>query len=152
MSLVCDVAVAGGGAIGMASAWRLAQAGLKVAVFERDRLGAEASSAAAGMLGAQLEVHEPGPFYQLCVASRERYPAFAAELLAETGIDIQYVRSGILKVAPSIDQAAALQAQAAWQRAAAAQGETPSIQRQQRRPNTVNPHGPAEAAAQAAQV
>src|SRR5579884_2530781 len=44
-----DVAVVGGGVIGCAVAYYLAKAGARVAVLERDRVAAEASSAAAGM-------------------------------------------------------------------------------------------------------
>ncbi|GGJ01692.1 glycine oxidase ThiO [Alicyclobacillus cellulosilyticus] len=115
-----DVLVVGGGAIGMATAWRLAQTGRTVLLVDQGRLGGEASSAAAGMLGAQLEAHEPGPFFRLCLESRSRYPAFAAELLEETGIDIQWVQNGILQVAPDEARAQVLRDRAAWQEAAGA--------------------------------
>lgn len=68
-----DTIVIGGGVIGTTSAWRLAQTGRRVLLLERDRCGGEASSAAAGMLGAQLEVSEPGSFYDLCLESRSLY-------------------------------------------------------------------------------
>ena len=45
-----DAIVVGGGVIGLACAWRLAQRGLDVVVLERDRPGAGASDVAAGML------------------------------------------------------------------------------------------------------
>ncbi|MDQ3813800.1 MAG: FAD-binding oxidoreductase, partial [Armatimonadota bacterium] len=50
-----DVAVIGGGVIGLACAWRMAQAGAAVALFERGVIGREASWAAAGMLAPQCE-------------------------------------------------------------------------------------------------
>ena len=46
-----DVAIVGGGIMGSAIALRLAQRGLRVTVIERGIPGAEASSAAAGILG-----------------------------------------------------------------------------------------------------
>ena len=62
-----DVAVAGGGAIGLAVAWRAARRGLRVVVLERDELGAGTSSVAAGMLAPVTEV-EP----QRAAAARAR--------------------------------------------------------------------------------
>ncbi|MBX6352764.1 MAG: glycine oxidase ThiO [Thermoflavifilum sp.] len=110
-----DVIVVGGGAVGMSAAWRLAEEGRQVLVLERGRLGGEASGAAAGMLGAQLEVDEPGPFYDLCLASRSRYPDFVAALEERTGIDVQLVHNGILQLALTPEQAAVLQERMAWQ-------------------------------------
>jgi glycine oxidase len=120
MSRGYDTIVLGGGAIGCTVAWRLAQAGRRVLLLERGRIGGEASGAAAGMLGAQLEVGAPGPFYELCLESRGMYPAFAAALLEETGIDIQYVHNGILQIALRPEEAEALRRAMAWQ---TAQGE-----------------------------
>jgi glycine oxidase len=54
-----DVAVIGGGVVGLSIAWRLACRGLVVAVFDRGRVGAGTSLAATGMLAAAAE-HEPG--------------------------------------------------------------------------------------------
>jgi glycine oxidase len=48
-----EVVVIGGGVMGCAIAWRLAQAGVPTLVLERAIPGAEASSAAAGILAAQ---------------------------------------------------------------------------------------------------
>src|SRR5260370_16839703 len=72
-----DVAVIGAGVQGSSVALRLAQAGAKVAVLERGIPGAEASSAAGGILSPGVEAVEPGPFHALCRASLERYPSFA---------------------------------------------------------------------------
>lgn len=55
-----DVGVIGGGVIGLSCAWKMAQRGAKVALFERGKIGREASFAAAGMLAAQCEAaHHP---------------------------------------------------------------------------------------------
>ncbi|ACV59489.1 glycine oxidase ThiO [Alicyclobacillus acidocaldarius] len=113
-----DVVVVGGGAIGMASAREMARAGLSVAVIDRGRLGGEASSAAAGMLGAQLEAHAPDAFYALCRESRAMYPSFADALFEETGIDVEWVENGILQLARSEGAALALRERMRWQRAA----------------------------------
>jgi len=91
-----DVVVIGGGLIGCSIALRLAQAGLRVTVLERGTPGAEASSAAAGMLSPQSEALEPGPFFDLCMASRRMYPKFAHEVEGLSGLDVDYRRDGTL--------------------------------------------------------
>ena len=69
---------------------RLAQRGVGVTVVERGIPGAEASSAAAGILGPQMEAEGPGPLLDLGLASRALYPSLAAELREATGIDVGY--------------------------------------------------------------
>ncbi len=96
-----DVIVIGGGLIGCSIALRLAQAGLRVTVLERGRAGAEASSAAAGMLSAQGETHEAGPLFDLCMASRRMYPNFAREVEELSGFKVDYRREGTMLVATS---------------------------------------------------
>ncbi|HET9752190.1 MAG TPA: FAD-dependent oxidoreductase, partial [Myxococcales bacterium] len=94
-----DIVVIGAGVQGCAVALRLAQAGRSVIVLERSVPGAEASSAAAGILSPGVEAEEPGPFYQLCAASLSRYPAFAEELERLTGVAVGFRRGGTLQVA-----------------------------------------------------
>ena len=94
-----DVAVVGGGVIGCSVAYHAARRGAKVALFEAEGIGSGASGAAAGMLAAQAEAHEPGPFLDLLLTSRELHKALAPELYEETGLDPEYVWSGTLRVA-----------------------------------------------------
>src|SRR5437868_8301266 len=94
-----DIAVIGAGVMGCAVALRLALRGIGVTVIERGIPGAEASSAAAGILGPQMEADAAGPLLDLGLRSRALYPALAAELRDATGIDIGYVKSGVLAVA-----------------------------------------------------
>src|SRR6478752_7188128 len=110
-----DVAIIGGGIMGSAVALRLAQRGIGVTVIERGIPGAEASSAAAGILGPQMEAEGPGPLLELGLRSRALYPGLAAALRELTGIDVGYDRSGVLAVA--FDEAAekGLEARRAWQ-------------------------------------
>ena len=110
-----DVAIIGGGIMGSAVALRLAQRGIGVTVIERGIPGAEASSAAAGILGPQMEAEGPGPLLDLGLKSRALYPALAAELRDLTGIDVGYDRSGVLAVA--LDEAGEreLGARRTWQ-------------------------------------
>jgi len=112
---VADVAIVGGGVMGCAIAWRLAQRGVAVTVIERGIPGAEASSAAAGMLAPQMESDGPGPMLELGLRSRALYPGFAAELREVTGIDVGYEKCGILAVALDDAEERGFPAKLAWQ-------------------------------------
>jgi len=92
-----EVAIIGGGVIGLAVARALALRGVRdVLVIERGSFGAESSGAAAGMLAPQAEADCVDEFFQLCRRSRDLYPVFAAQLFEETGIDIQLETAGTL--------------------------------------------------------
>jgi glycine oxidase len=110
-----DVAIIGGGIMGSAIALRLAQRGVGVTVIERGIPGAEASSAAAGILGPQMEAEGPGPLFDLGLMSRALYPSLADELRVATGIDVGHTRSGVLAVAIDDEGEAELAARFAWQ-------------------------------------
>lgn len=112
-----DVVVVGGGIMGCAVALRLALRGVSVIVIERGIPGAEASSAAAGILGPQMEADSAGPLLDLGLRSRALFPALAAELRDATGIDVGYERSGVLALAVDGAGAAELTARRAWQMA-----------------------------------
>ncbi|WP_445147758.1 glycine oxidase ThiO [Baekduia sp. Peel2402] len=102
-----DVAVVGGGVIGLAAAWRARQRGLEVAVLEREAgLGTGASRAAAGMLApvAEADLNERDLLLANLESAR-RWPAFAAELADVTGIDVGYRACGTLLVARDRDEA-----------------------------------------------
>lgn len=86
------IAIVGGGAIGLACAWRLKQQGADVALFESSHVGREASWAAGGMLAPWPEFWLHGQndsFRKLGEQSRDLYPEFSAELLELSGIDIE---------------------------------------------------------------
>ena len=98
------VAVIGGGVAGLAIAWRLAQRGARVTVYERGRAGQGASHAAAGMLAAGVEV-EPGEeaLWPLTRAAQLAWPDFARELSAAGDRDLGYRVEGTLVAARSAD-------------------------------------------------
>jgi glycine oxidase len=99
-----DVVVIGGGIIGCSVALRLAQAKAKVTLLDRGELGAEASSAAAGMLAPQGEMIEPAAFSDLCMKSRDLYPEFAAEVEDLSGEHVGYRAEGALLVGTSDEE------------------------------------------------
>ena len=111
-----DAVVIGGGVIGLAVARALAQRGVRdVLVVERAGLGAESSSAAAGMLAPQAEADGPDDFFHFTCRSRDMYPEFAASLHEETGIDIELETTGTLYLAFTELDAAELQHRYEWQ-------------------------------------
>jgi glycine oxidase len=83
-------------------------------VVERERPGAGASGAAAGMLSPLPESPGPGAFLELALASLELYPEFVARLSEATGIDVGYRREGKLEVALDEAGTVALKAALAW--------------------------------------
>lgn len=104
--------------MGCGLAWRLSARGLRVAVVERTAPAAEASSAAAGILAAQIESPGPGPLLDLALASRALFPGWRDRLLEETGQDIGYQACGALMVVGiGTDEAelAALERRQQWQ-------------------------------------
>jgi glycine oxidase len=114
----CDVAVVGAGAVGCAVAWRLAQGGLSVVLVERTRPGAEASSAAAGLLASQHEGSKDGPFFRLLRRSERMWGEFARELAEAGAPDMGYRASGAVDVAFDEGEAAVLAGRLSWQRQA----------------------------------
>jgi glycine oxidase len=111
-----DVAIIGGGVIGLAVARALALRGVSdVVIIERNSLGAESSAAAAGMLAPQAEAHRDHEFFRLTCQSRDLYPAFSAELLDETGIDIELETTGTLYLAFTEHDEHELESRYQWQ-------------------------------------
>jgi glycine oxidase len=101
-----DVAVVGGGVIGLAAAWRARLRGLEVAVHDRGALGAGASAAAAGMLAPVAEADaQERELLALNLESARRWPAFAAELGDVTGVDCGYRACGSLLLGRDRDEA-----------------------------------------------
>ena len=105
-----DVAVVGGGVCGLVVAWRARARGLSVCVLDRGALGAGATHVAAGMLAPVTEADAAErALLELGLASARRWPAFAAELLDVTGIDVGLREPGTLVLARDRDEAEALE-------------------------------------------
>src|SRR6201986_3187491 len=102
--------------MGLGIAWRLAARGLAVTVFDRGAAGGGASHAAAGMLAACAEA-EPGEEALVALGreSQARWPAFAAELLEVSGVDVELRTEGTLVVALTADDQARLNHQLVFQ-------------------------------------
>jgi len=106
-----DLAVIGGGIVGLAIAVRAARAGLRTAVLERDRVGAGASGVAAGMLAPVSEAEVGNPeLLEQGLAAAAAWPAFAASL----GVGLH--DRGTLLVARDRDEAEGLEREHAFRR------------------------------------
>lgn len=119
-----SVVVVGAGVIGCAVAIELRRRGHQATVIDRGRVetgaalgrGPEGSSAAAGIVGAQLEgMHGDGPLTRLCLQSRALYPAWVARLEAQSGRDVELRPAGVLEIAYAAPALEAIAAQVAWQ-------------------------------------
>lgn len=105
------IIVVGGGIVGCMTALTLAQRGHQVTVVERNRIAAqtsgEASWAGAGLLFPLLPWFYKEAVNQLSLAGAARYPQICQQLLQETGIDPEYIQSGMC-IKPPYDEALAL--------------------------------------------
>lgn len=111
MSAQRSAIVIGGGIIGLACAWRLAQAGWSVTLLDAAAESREASWAAAGMLAPHHEADSPGPLWRLGTASLARWPDFADALGGADALDLHMV-GGLLPILDPVDADEATRKQA----------------------------------------
>jgi glycine oxidase len=103
-----DVAIAGGGVIGGAIALELGRAGLRVAVFDRQQPGQEASWASAGILSPAPENPGMVVMVPLGKASLGLYPEFVAQVEEISGKNTGFRPKGTLEALFSHDTKAEL--------------------------------------------
>jgi glycine oxidase len=103
-----DVVIAGGGVIGGAIALELARAGLRVALFDRQQPGQEASWASAGILSPAPENPGAVSMVPLGKASMSLYPEFVAQVEEISGTSVGYRPKGTLEALFSHDTKAEL--------------------------------------------
>lgn len=91
-----DCIVIGGGLIGMLTAHELASEGLDVTLLERGEVSRESSWAGGGILSPLYPWRYPQPVTRLAAWSQNMYPQFCADLESRTGIDPEWIQSGLL--------------------------------------------------------
>ena len=114
-----DVAVVGGGLIGLFCAWSAVRRGLTVTVLERGALPSmdAASNVAAGMLAPVSEVEfgdAGGRLLELGLSAARAWPGAAALLAEASGLDPGLRRSGTLVLARDRDELEALEHEQAY--------------------------------------
>jgi glycine oxidase len=112
-----DVVIVGGGVIGCSIAYYLSLAGAKVTVVERNRLAAGASGVAAGMLAPQVEAPFADDFFELALLGRSLHAPLAVELMDDVQMDVEFRKTGILRVARTEAERADMNRQFRWQSA-----------------------------------
>ncbi|MFB5661816.1 glycine oxidase ThiO [Alteribacillus sp. HJP-4] len=104
-----DVIIIGGGVNGCSIAYQLAKRNYRVKLLEKGRIAEEASSAAAGMLGAQSELKNKGAFFDFARTSRNMFSELVPEVEKASGLTVSYLKNGMLKVAVTAEEALQLQ-------------------------------------------
>jgi glycine oxidase len=94
-----DVLIIGGGLIGLAIAFELAQRGAAVRVYERGEPGHGASWAGAGMLAPYAERIEDEVLLDLCGVSLGLYPAFVQRVVEASGVSVELPLDGVVEAA-----------------------------------------------------
>jgi glycine oxidase len=93
-----DVVIVGAGIIGLTTALELSRHGASVTILERGLVGRESSWAGAGILSPLLPWDESHPIIDLSLFSARLYAEWVKELIAETGMDPEYTRCGLLLI------------------------------------------------------
>lgn len=91
-----DVAIVGGGIIGLLVARELLAAGVTVSLIERGRCAGEASWAGGGIVSPLYPWRYNAAVTALASWAQDYYPDLSAALLAETGIDPELQACGLL--------------------------------------------------------
>jgi glycine oxidase len=98
--------IIGAGAVGLTSALELLQAGYHVTLVERGEVGKEASWAGGGILSPLCPWDYPDEVSCLAQRGMALFAGAAKVLQEETGIDVEYQRSGMLVLPPFEDKLA----------------------------------------------
>jgi glycine oxidase len=91
-----DVIIIGGGVSGLMSARELSGSGKRVILLERQSCGRESSWADGGILSPLAPWRADEAITALCRWSQSAYPLLAEELRTSTGIDPEWLQSGLL--------------------------------------------------------
>ncbi len=91
-----DCLIVGGGVIGMMSARSLIMSGAEVTLLDRRECGKESSWAGGGIISPLYPWHYDDLTNELSFASQAVYEDICAQLYDNTGIDSEYLKSGLL--------------------------------------------------------
>ena len=100
------IAIIGSGISGMMTAWMLAGRGCDITLYDKQQPGQESSWAGGGIVSPLYPWRYADAVTRLAHASQAVYPELVEELTSESGIDPEYLRSGLLIFSPDEEQAA----------------------------------------------
>jgi len=101
-----EVAIVGGGLIGMLTAYSLVKTGVDVVIIEKSLSASESSWAGGGILSPLYPWRYPDSVNTLAFKSQQLYPSLAQEIHNASGIDPQYRQCGMHILADDVDVAA----------------------------------------------
>lgn len=99
-----EVAIVGGGVIGLLTACMLAEQGREVIIFDQSDLARESSWAGGGILTPLYPWRYPDPVNELAFRSQLIYPGLIQTLYKHTDIDPQYIEGGMLIKKSDVDE------------------------------------------------
>ncbi|MBA2391410.1 MAG: glycine oxidase ThiO [Ktedonobacteraceae bacterium] len=100
MQRSADVIIIGAGIIGSSIAYFLGKRGVNVLVLDKNEIGSQSSSAAAGLLAPIRPLAKEDNYRRLLLDGIKRLPAIVPELEEATNIDVEYRLTGTLRVLP----------------------------------------------------
>ena len=109
MAASARVGIVGGGIIGCAVAFELADRGAAVTVFDARAIAGGATQASAGILALYTEAHDGGAFFDLTVRGLAEYDRFVDRIRAISDIPFEYSRCGTLEIADDESRRSELQ-------------------------------------------
>jgi glycine oxidase len=96
-----DILVIGGGAIGLLTARELAGAGADVTLVEMGETGRESTWAGGGIISPLYPWRYSDSVTALSLWSQRKYPQLCDSLQAESSVDPEFIRSGLLTLDPA---------------------------------------------------
>jgi len=102
-----DVVIIGGGIIGLLTAYELVEAGASVTIIDQQSVARESSWAGGGILSPLYPWRYPEAVTRLASWSQQHYAKLIEKLFDTTGIDAQYLDSGLLIYSPNESEIAA---------------------------------------------
>ncbi|MCK5725884.1 MAG: glycine oxidase ThiO [Thiotrichaceae bacterium] len=112
MSSQMDVAIVGGGVVGLLTAYYLQAEQKKVCIIDQSAVGTESSWAGGGILTPLYPWLYDDAINDLSAYGQEHYEALSQELFTESTIDPQWLQSGLIMLGLNKSQS---QASQAWQ-------------------------------------